>query len=367
MSLLAHLDLTFREEQFLTLARQLARAAHPFIEQAEREGELPTAVIQAIKASGYAALTVSQDVGGSGASLHEFALAQECLGRTDASLALIVAMNGHVLGSAAEGALWPEALYRKVAQATVSRGALINSLASEPELGSPSRGGLPRTRAQAVPDGWRLQGRKTWSTGAPALDFLVVTASVGEGDAARTERFLVAADAPGVKIVRTWGDGLALRGSSSHDVVFEDVFVPGEHHIPAGPVSPGSSAWFWTAVAATYLGVGEGALDALVHHAHQRVPTALGRPIATLPAIRSAVGQIELELAAAQALLFRATRAWSGAPSRRPDLLPALAAAKHAATNAAVRAGDLALRAAGVPAWQRRCRWSGFFVMPGRV
>ncbi len=337
-------DLSPREAALLGRADDLAQVFAAHAAEADRAGTVSQAAVAALKASGLPALTVPGRLGGGGATLHEFALVQTRLGRADASLALIAAMNGHVLGGLGEGGGWPAPLYDLVARAAVERGALTNALASEPELGSPSRGGLPQTRAVQVPGGWQLTGRKTWSTGAPALDFLAVTAAVGD----EVWRFVLPSDTAGVSIERTWDGALALRGSGSHDVVFSDVFVPDAFAIPpTNEKSSSGAAWFWGAVAATYLGVGWGALDALMGYARTRVPSALGRPIATLPKIQAAVGEIELTLAQAEALLDRATRAWSRRPEVRGALLPHLAAAKFACTDAAARATDLALRAAG--------------------
>ena len=336
-------DRTPRELNLTRLADELARAFARHADTADRAGEIALDAIEILKASPYPALTIPDRYGGSGATLHEFTLTQECLGRADASLALIAAMNGHLLGSAGESGAWPDHLYARVAHAAVTRGALTNALASEPELGSPSRGGLPRTLAVREHAGWRVTGRKTWSTGAPVLDFLIVTAT----NENRAARFLIPADAPGVHVEPTWGDGLALRGSGSHDVVLDGVFVADDHEIPPGPPSPSGSAWFWAAVAGTYLGVARGALDALAQYTRERVPTALGQPIATLPNVQQQVGQMTLELHAARAYLHRVTRAWSSRPHDRDALLPLLAGAKSLATNAAVHVTDVATRVAG--------------------
>lgn len=334
---------TDRETHLLRLAADLAETFAALSDEAERLGDVPPAAARALKASAYPALTVPAALGGYGASLHEFALVQEELGRADASLALVAAMNAHLLGGLAEGGGWPPDVYARLARASVERGALANSLASEPELGSPARGGLPQTRAERVAGGWRVTGRKTWASGARVLDFSVVTAATQEGE---VWRFVVAAGSAGLSIEDTWAGALALRGSGSHDVVLEGVFVPDEWAIPPGGSRPGGQAWFWTAVAATYLGVGQGALDELVGYARSRVPTALGQPIATLPKIQAAVGEMALTLMQARALLHETTRAWAG-PERRPELLPQLAGAKLACTSAAIQVTDLALRAAG--------------------
>ncbi len=321
--------------------------------RADRDEQLSAAGVRALKASGYPAFTVPARLGGFGASLHEFAVAQETLGRADASLALVAAMNGHLLGGVGEARTWPGEVYAELAGASVHAGALSNSLASEPDLGSPSRGGLPSSHARRVDGGWRLNGLKTWSTGSQALDFLVVTAAVTP-DQGVTEvwRFVVPGGSEGVQVQGTWQGSLSLRGSGSHDVKFEEVFVPDHRALPpAAALSPvraaSGGAWFWTAVAATYLGVGQAALDSFAAYANERVPTALGEAIATLPKMQQAAGQMSLELLSARALLHHLTRQWVAEPQDRPDLLPRLAAAKSLCTNAAVSVTDLALRAAG--------------------
>ncbi|WP_425144861.1 acyl-CoA dehydrogenase family protein [Deinococcus sp.] len=347
MTILA--DSSERAAHIRNLSERLAEVFAGHAAQADQSGELSEAGIGALRASGYAALTVPARLGGLGASLLEFAEAQETLGRGDASLALIAAMNAHLLGSLGESGQWPPELYAELCRASVERGALSNSLASEPELGSPSRGGLPATRAESAPGGWLVSGRKTWSTGALALDFLVVTATVPAG---QVWRFVIPAASLGVRVVQTWHGSLSLRASGSHDVLLEGVFVPGSHALPPLPTHPAGSAWFWTSVAATYLGVGQAALDALARYARQRVPTALGQPISTLPKVQEAAGRMALELLAARSLLHAVCREWTEA-SERAALLPRLAAAKSLCTGAAASVTELALRTAGGAALTR--------------
>ena len=337
---------TARAAQLEQLAATLARTFRQHAAQADAAGQISRTSVAALRASGYPALTVPQRHGGLGADLLEFAAAQETLGSGDASAALIAAMNAHLLGALAESDAWPPQRYAETCRAAVERGELVNSLASEPDLGSPSRGGLPATGAEPVPGGWRVSGRKTWSTGASELDTLVVSAATPH---AQVWRFLVPARAPGVSLLPSWHGSLSLRASGSDDVLLEGVFVPDSHALPPSPAHPAGSAWFWTAVGATYLGVGQAALDALKAYAWERVPTALGQPIATLPSLQQAAGRMQLELLAARSTLHGVCRAWTTASQleERAALLPTLAAAKSLCTNAAVSVTDLALRAAG--------------------
>ncbi|GAA5512955.1 putative acyl-CoA dehydrogenase YdbM [Deinococcus carri] len=323
------------------VTERAAQSIRAHAEACEVAEDVTPEAAEALRASGYTRLTLPREAGGLGATLEQYAAAQTTLGEANAGLALVLAMHTHVVGAAFQGRTVPEALLAVLARASVE-GQLVNSLASEPELGSPSRGGLPRTAAVPGGNGWRVTGRKTWATGARALSLALVTAATPDGEVLR---LLVPMQAPGVQVEPTWTDALALRSSGSHDVTFRDVHVPADHTAPPAPGHPASSAWFWTAIAATYLGVGFAALHALVGYARERVPTALGRPIATLPRVQENVGRIAAELHAARALLLEAARAWDTAPTAAS--VPLLAAAKAHATNAAVSATDLAGRTAG--------------------
>ena len=179
--------------------------------------------------------------------------------------------------------------------------ALINALRVEPDLGSPSRGGLPATIARKTETGWRLSGRKIYSTGAPILKWYAVWAKTDEADV-RVGLFLVPAGLPGTRIVETW-DHLGLRASGSHDVIFDDVVIPLDAEVDVR--KPGD----WRApdvaqatvhtlfVAAIYDGVARAARDWLIAFLKQRVPASLGAPLATLARAQEILGAIEARLA----------------------------------------------------------------------
>ena len=347
MGLLGFHNLTERQESFVNLADRLASSMKTRADAFDRTGTLPLESFDDLKKSAYPALTVPTSFGGSGANLLEFVMAQIHLAKGDASVALTAAMNAHVIGAAVETNAWNTELSTRIFKEVVTRGALVNAVASEPELGSPSRGGAFRTTAHKVEGGWALTGRKTWVTGGQCLDFLVVSASLeGKNLLEKTGKMIVPMNAIGLKLEPTWLEALSLRSSAADDAVFEEVFVPDQDFIASTPAHPASSAWFWSAMAATYLGVGCAALDEVVHYAKTRVPTALGKPISSLANIQQKIGQIELELKAAQSVLLEACGLFVENESN-DALLPLLAGAKQLCTNAAVSATDLSLRVAG--------------------
>jgi alkylation response protein AidB-like acyl-CoA dehydrogenase len=348
VSLLEYHNLNARQQKFVTMADNLAASHRSRADAFDRQNELPLESYRELKASGYASLSVPERFGGLGASLLEFVLAHSRLAMGDASVALGAAMNAHVLGSANEANSWPEALLEKIGREVVSRGALINAIASEPELGSPSRGGAFRTVAHKVEGGWEITGRKTWATGGEMMDYFVVHASLeGKNLIANTGKMIVPATSHGFRLESTWTDALAMRSSAAHDAVLENVFVLDELFIPPTPSDPNSSAWFWSSMAATYLGVGWAALLEMTRYAKSRIPSALGKPISSLENVQRNIGEMELSLKSAQLLLLEATGRWSANLEDRASLLPLLAGAKYACTNAAIHVTDLALRTAG--------------------
>ena len=98
-----------------------------------------------------------------------------------------------------------------MATEAVEHGALINSLRVEPELGSPTRGGLPATMVRRTPEGWKLTGHKILATGAPGLRWMDVWPRT-EDYPAQVGHVLVRGDAPGIRIVETW-DHIGMRAT----------------------------------------------------------------------------------------------------------------------------------------------------------
>jgi alkylation response protein AidB-like acyl-CoA dehydrogenase len=339
-----------REHSIVELARSAARVAAEHAARHDRDATFPTEGLSELARSGFLALTIPRPLGGQGAAVAEMVLGNLELAKGDGSLALVVAMHGALLGRVRDAGLWPASFFERVGRdivaACAGQGALVNSLASEPEMGSPSRGGLPSTTAMRVPNGWRITGRKTFSTGAPVLRWGVVSAADGD----RLASFLIPLAAPGVRIEPTW-DTLGMRATGSHTVVFDDVEVADTAELPRADASaPGGSlpherAWSLT-VAAVYLGVAEAARDYAVHFARQRKPSALGgRSIASVAHIRQRAGHLELLLLSARGLLVSTAREWDARPAAVMDA--ALAAAKVVASNTAVQVAEEAMRLVG--------------------
>lgn len=334
-----------------TLSDRLAQALAAIEALDPGDEYLPT-VPAALIAAGLHLLCLPRDVGGLGGGMSDAVEVLAALGAANGSAALGFAMHTHVVGSLYESDGWPPDLRAWLAKLVRDEAALLNSAATEEGSGSPARGGLPATAASDVDGGYRLTGEKTWTTWLPALRAAQVTATLGYG---RVGNFVIDLESAGVDRLPGF-DALGMRGSASGRLRLVDVFVPGDRLIgvrqPAGPDprGPAPGAWFGAAIAAVYLGVGEGARRDVVRWAIDRRPGDGVTAVADLPTVGVRLGRIDAALRAARIVLEAAARRWQDAePGARASLAAEISLAKVTATNAAVLATDEALRIAGGP------------------
>lgn len=354
---------TERQAEFIALADRLAPIVAANADRHDRESSFPFDSFQSLRESGYLALTAPEEFGGRGASALEAMLAQERLARGDGAVALGATMHLIQVAGLARGDIWPPVLRQRVLRDVVERGTLINNLASEPELGSPSRGGRYRTTAIREGACWVIDGRKTWSTLSPGLTYATVLLMAEEADGSLARgTFLVPMDTPGVRIEETW-DSLAMRASGSHDVVFDRVRVPDEYRLVQPPGLPAANPGGWGLLgSAVHLGISTAARDFAVHFARNRKPEALGgEAISSLVTTQHRVAHIELLLQQSRAVLYRAAELWDGHPELRGDLAPELAGAKYTVTNNAIQITDQAMRVVGAAGLLKRTPLERYF------
>lgn len=346
---------TDRQAQFIELGARLGQVAAEHGDEHDRNNTFPHETFAALREAGYLALTVPIEFGGHGASPLEVMLAQEQLAKGSGSVALGATMHLGSMGGLADSRAWPPELLQRIFHDVVTDGALINGLASEPELGSPSRGGGFRTTADKVPDGWKVNGRKIWSTLSPGLTYGTVLLTLRDSDGKESRgSLLVPMNLPGVRIEETW-DNMSMRATGSHDVLFDDVFVPDKYRLPQSPRLPASQVNGWTLLgSAVYLGVAQAARDFAVQFAKDRVPAGLGKPIAELQTVQHRIAQIDLLLLQSRSVLYGTAELWDKHPQHREHIGWQFAAAKYTVTNNAIEITDLALRVVGSVGLQRK-------------
>lgn len=359
-------DFYCRDDGDRELLQTCAALAERFAQRAaahDREGSFPHENVEDLRAAGYLRLTVPAAHGGGGGGVFRMVLGQERLARGDGSTALAVGWHLFTVGKQAQSPSWPAQAIAAVFRDAVESGGCINAAVSEPQTGSPSRGGRPTTQAVRTERGsWVITGRKTFTTMSPALASFVVSATSPELD--RTVSLLVPAGTPGLRVEETW-DSLGMRASGSHDLVLEGVEVPASALLePAGAregggetgaeVRGGPSAGWNLHIPAAYLGVARAAADFATRFAVERRPNSLQGSIAEVPHIQQKLGEIQRHLLPAHTLLFTLARRWDDDPAAREGMGGAVSACKLVVVDAALHVVDVAMRVVGGAGLSRR-------------
>lgn len=201
-----------------TLAEMIEAAGPVLAANAARhdqEGSFVRDSYDALRSTGFLAAAVPQEFGGTGASLTELVHAHAELARFCGSTSLASAMHTHTVATLA----WRH-----------RRGAPVG-----PTLQKVADGGLtlistggsdllhPTATARKVDGGFVVNGRKVFASQAPVAT-MMATAAIVEGDEPEIVMLSIPMSAPGVKVLDTW-DAHGMRGTGSHDIVLEDVFL----------------------------------------------------------------------------------------------------------------------------------------------
>ncbi|WP_407316201.1 acyl-CoA dehydrogenase family protein [Pseudomonas sp. nanlin1] len=329
---------------------EITQALAATAEQVDLLGQFPADNFALLHRHGLLALTVPRALGGAGADLAHARQVVAAVGKGEPSTALILVMQYLQHVRLQDDPRWPRLLRERLAREAVIDGALVNAFRVEPDLGTPARGGLPATVARRTAEGWRLSGRKIYSTGSYGLTWFVVWARSDDADPL-VGSYLVHRDSPGVQIVEDW-DHLGMRATCSHEVRFDDVLIPLEHAVGVSPLSApraeldnDAQRWMAVLLASLYDGVAQAARDWLVTFLQERRPANLGAPLASLARFEEVVGRIDTLLFTNRTLLDAAA-AGQVAAQHAGQI-------KHVVSSNAIRAVELAVEAAGNPGLSR--------------
>jgi alkylation response protein AidB-like acyl-CoA dehydrogenase len=229
----------------------------------------------------------------------------------------------------------------------------------------------PTGQAVATAGGFRLSGRWSLVSGCELADYLHLLSLVHEDGAPR----LLAPAQPDLRvlfvpkghydILDTWHVG-GLRGSGSHDVVVDDVFVPVEDSLsPAPPVAGHSQLGqlpiipvMIAGIGAQFLGMARAAIAVTIEILRHKVSVDPGASIGERPSVLADLASYSAAVAAAGSHLHSSMAAvWETISNHLPtaeDRAALYSAGLHAAAIA--RAGVVAMHAAaGTPALYVDC------------
>jgi alkylation response protein AidB-like acyl-CoA dehydrogenase len=245
------------------LAAEVAKAAAAHADRHDIEGSFATEGICAARDLGYLAAPVPAELGGDDALTRDMAAAQRIIARACGSTGLACSMHLHIVLAAAwrwrRGDTVVEPMLRRVAN-----DHLVVASTGGNEWTSPT------TVATPVEGGWQVTGRKTFASISPIADVAATFATIGApAPGADVIAFGLPLATPGVRIDETW-DAAGMRATGSHDIVVDDVFVAEGQVIARRtwglldrPLLV-ASLHAWPVIYATYLGVAEALVDAVV-------------------------------------------------------------------------------------------------------
>ncbi|MBS0643066.1 MAG: acyl-CoA dehydrogenase family protein [Acetobacteraceae bacterium] len=233
---------------------------------------------------------IPAQLGGGGASYEETADMLRRLAHHCGSTALALAMHTHLI--AALVFRWqrdPQAVEGFLRRVVNENLVLVSTGASDWLKGQGT--------AERVDGGWRVSGRKIFGSSAPMGDFLVTSAVWNDPDAGPTVlHFPLAMKQDGIKVLDTWHT-MAMRGTGSHDVTIDNVFVPEAAVAARRPQGNWHMALHlatkvaFPLVYSVYVGIAEAARDIAVAQARKRTADDL---------LCCLVGEMEDDLATAQ-------------------------------------------------------------------
>ena len=185
----------------------------------------------------------------------------------------------------------------------------------------------PVRKAVPVEGGYRVTGQSTFISGAHHATCIIGLAHIYDHDAAprllengAPVALLTVCPLRDVTIVDTWHT-LGMRGTGSHDVLLQDLFVPDRRAAFFGPLQQPGSAYrgplyrmtLWITVSALStvpLGIARAALDDLLSLAG-KAPAYTMKTLRDRSIVQAALGEGEATLGAARAYLYEALReAW---------------------------------------------------------
>jgi SfnB family sulfur acquisition oxidoreductase len=337
----------------IEVARSLAAEFAAGAAQRDRERILPWAELERFTASGLWAITVPREHGGAGVSSATLAQVIAIISGADGSLGQIPQNHFYALEVLRVGGT--EAQQRFFHERVLAGERFGNALA---EIGH--KDFKRRTRLTPDGDGFRIDGRKFYCTGALFAHWiptLVVEQSQGRDV---THLAFVPRRAQGVSITDDW-DGFGQRVTGSGSVAFDNVRVEREWVVPflasfERPTTIGPFAQILHA--AIDLGIGQGALAATLPFVREQARPWIDAGVERAsedPLTIQQVGEVAVRLRAAEALVSRAARILAEAqrdPTERSvaEASIAVAEARALTTTASLDAGTRLFELAGTGA-----------------
>lgn len=271
----------------------------------DQQNEFPDEIVKKLGQMGLMGIPYAKEDGGAGMDVLSYAIAVEELSRVDGGTGVILSAHTS-LGT------WPIAAYGTKEQkekylVPLCKGEKLGAFGlTEPNAGSDASG--TETTAVDKGDHYLLNGGKIFITNAPKADFYVVFAVTTPDIGTRgISAFIVERGWKGFSFGDHY-DKMGIRSSSTAELIFNNVRIPKENLL--GKEGEGFKIAMATldggriGIASQALGIAQGAFEAAVTYAKERVQ--FGKPIAFQQAISFKIADMATKLRTARFLVYSA-------------------------------------------------------------
>jgi alkylation response protein AidB-like acyl-CoA dehydrogenase len=355
-----------RELRLLDRARVHAADFAKRADQHDKANSFPHENYEAMKESGYAHMTLPEEMGGEGVNLLELCACQEQLGQGCAGTTIGINMHIFGLGSRLfDLSKEPDATRREQGEAMMkllsqSKGILCGSFS---ETGSPGAYMMPSTVARRENGHWVVNGKKSYFSNVPAADMIgaLVRVEQDDEDAPSVVMLMVPKDMPGVICMGedSW-DVIGVRASGSWDVEFKDAIIPDEMMPPLQPAASvfanmsSFGSWFNITISAVYLGVAQAAIDWVKRYLIERKPATEERTLSHMPGLQYQLAEMIAITESSRALIRSSAEDWMAKPWDVQESMAKGGLCKYIATTNHMKVLGLAMDIAGGPGIFRR-------------
>jgi alkylation response protein AidB-like acyl-CoA dehydrogenase len=300
-------QLSEEESLFYSTVRKFAEETiGPHARAMDDEQRLADGLVERIFELGLMGIQIPEELGGAGGSFFDAVLAIEAISTVDPAVAVLVDVHNTLVvnalrrwGTEAQQKSW----LPKLATGTVGAYALS-------EASSGSDAFALQMRAEKVPGGFRLSGRKLWISNAREAGLFIVFATLDPSAGYRgITAFLVEAGTLGFTVGRK-EDKLGIRASSTCELILDDCEIPEESLL--GERGKGYKIAIETlnegriGIGAQMLGLAEGAWGHAAKYARER--RQFGKPIAEFQAVQFTLAEMATEIEAAKLMVYNAAR-----------------------------------------------------------
>ncbi|MDR2745304.1 MAG: acyl-CoA dehydrogenase [Desulfovibrio sp.] len=298
------------EDQLLikNMAREFAdNEVRPIASVIDKEHRFPVESLPRMAELGLFGLTIPEEFGGSGGDVTSYILVIEELARVSATHAVILSVHMSVCAQPILQ-FGTDAQKKKYLPALASGRSLGAFAVTEAGAGSDASG--QNTSAVRTGDNYILNGTKIFITNGGYADIFLVMAVTEKSKGVKgLTTFIVEKGFSGFTVGQI-EEKMGICGSSTTEIILKDCVVPAENILGGEgngfKVAMNALDGGRVSIAAQGVGLAQGALEAAVDYAKQRVQ--FGKPIAVNQGIQWMLADMALEVEAARLLTYNAAR-----------------------------------------------------------